>query len=62
MQWYRFYCVVHDRIISGEDLKAEDDAAAIRAVRERDTGYDCELWAGDRRVATIPAEGEPIRF
>ncbi|MBO9624211.1 MAG: hypothetical protein J7500_15995 [Sphingomonas sp.] len=63
MQWYRFYCVVQDKIVSGEDLKAEDDSAAIAAVRERITGHDCELWKGAQRIAAIPADGgEPMRF
>jgi len=61
---YRVYCLdIDGSIMSGEFITAEDDTAAVEAVRKREAPTDCELWLGRNKFALIPAGGgEPIFF
>lgn len=52
---YRLYCLKDGRILSTALFEAKDDVAAIEKARERRSAVDCELWAGSRLVAFIPA-------
>lgn len=51
---YRVYC--HDgarKLVTAEWVEAASDEEAISAVRARYPGLHCELWDGERLVATI---------
>ena len=52
---YRLYCLKDGRILSTALFEADDDVAAIEKARARQSTVDCELWAGSRLVAFIPA-------
>ena len=43
-----------NKVSSGEWIDADDDQAAIEAVKKMMDGHDCELWQGRRLVARIP--------
>jgi hypothetical protein len=42
-----------DKVATAEWIEAEDDEAAIEAVKQAMDGHDCELWQGARLVARI---------
>jgi hypothetical protein len=42
-----------DKVSSGEWIDADDDEAAIEAVKKTMDGNDCELWQGRRLVARL---------
>lgn len=52
---YRLYCLKDGRILSTALFEAQDDVTAIEKARARSSSVDCELWAGSRLVAFIPA-------
>jgi hypothetical protein len=39
--------------LPGEDIHAENDAAAIHQAKRRLDGYDVEVWQGPRYVITL---------
>ena len=55
---YRVYQLGSDGRIEGfaEIINAEDDDAALIAAQRYLKGRALEIWAGDRRVAFIPAD------
>ena len=54
MAEYRLYQLDGvDRVCAGEWIEAENDAAAIEAVRALCKSVDCELWQGDRFITRI---------
>ena len=54
MGHYRVYCIDGGNKIDTADwVDAEDDGAAIAAVRERFPWHKCELWDGPRLVGTV---------
>ena len=63
MAEYRLYCLDRNgRIARRHDIMAEDDARAVTDARTAAPGVSCELWSGSRKVAHLPADGEPILF
>jgi hypothetical protein len=48
-----------NKVSSGEWIDADDDEAAIEAVKKMMDGHDCELWQGRRLVARIPHQDRP---
>jgi hypothetical protein len=51
---YRVYCLDGaDKVASAEWIDADDDEAAIEAVKETHQGDLCELWQGRRHVARL---------
>ena len=52
---YRLYCLKDGRVLSTALFEAKDDVAAMDKARARQSPVDCELWAGGRLVAFIPA-------
>ncbi|NNM77452.1 hypothetical protein HJG53_11095 [Sphingomonas sp. ID1715] len=58
---YKLYCLDRNgRIARRHDIVAEDDAAAVAIGRKIDPAVSCELWSGSRKVALLPAGGEPV--
>ena len=58
---YKLYCLdQRGRISRRHELEAADDDAAIAQARAQFSGMDCELWSGIRKVALLPAQGEPV--
>lgn len=58
---YKIYCLDQKgRISRRHDLEAADDRAAIDAGRAKFPNTTCELWCGTRKVALLPAGGEPV--
>lgn len=58
---YKLYCLdPRGRIQRRHEFEAADDDAAIAAARVRFSGETCELWCGTRKIALIPAGGEPV--
>jgi hypothetical protein len=45
------------RIVSGQDVLADDDANAIRAAHGLYPDTPFEIWNGARRVVTVGGEG-----
>jgi len=60
MPIYRSYCLDVARVIESAEYEAADDADALRLFAKRGDKHDCELWCGDRKVATIPSGSAPI--
>lgn len=61
MAEYKLYCLDQKgRIARRHDLEAPDDASAANAARAQFPDVTCELWCGTRKVALIPAGGEPV--
>lgn len=56
---YRYYCLKKSKIVSGDNLDADDDAAAVRAVQLLGKDADCEVWQGARLVAKISRNDTP---
>lgn len=60
MTGYRLYGLDGlNKVSSGEWIDADDDEAAIEAVKKLMDGRDCELWQGRRLVARIRHQDEP---
>lgn len=58
---YKLYCLdPKGRIQRRHEFEAADDAAAIASARARFPEETCELWCGTRKIALIPAGGEPV--
>ena len=54
---YRAYVFdAKKRILTSDRVKAETDEQALAAVHAAEHGTKCELWDGDRLVATLEAE------
>lgn len=51
---YRSYCLNGTKVVESDEYDAEDDAEALALFALRREKHDCELWCGDRKVATIP--------
>ena len=59
---YKLYCLDGSgRITRRHDFVADDDEAAIEIGRTTAPTVTCELWCGARRVALLPADGEPVQ-
>lgn len=51
---YRFYCLDDNgRIVSGTDVEALDDFAAIEIAQERCKDETIEVWQATRRVIQV---------
>jgi hypothetical protein len=58
---YKLYCLdPNGRIQRRHEYESADDGAAIARARAEFPDETCELWSGTRKVALIPAGGEPI--
>lgn len=54
MAGYRLYRLDGaSKVASAEWIDVDDDPAAIAVARERNDGYECELWQGRRLVARL---------
>ena len=54
MARYKVYCIDGgEKVVSAASFEADDDDAALAAVRERHDGYKCELWQGERLVSRL---------
>ena len=61
MAEYKLYCLDdRGRIRQRHEYEAPDDDAALTRARAEFPNDTCELWSGTRKVALIPAGGEPI--
>ena len=61
MTEYKLYCLDEaGRIKRRHEYEAADDGAAITRARAEFPNDTCELWSGTRKIALIPAGGEPI--
>ncbi len=60
MATYRSYCLDGARVIESAEYEGDDDAEALELFALRGEKSDCELWCGDRKVATIAKGTEPI--
>lgn len=61
MAEYKLYCLDgQGRIHRRFDLVADDDSAAVAAARDMAPEHDCEIWSGTRKVALMPAGGDPV--
>ena len=61
MAEYKLYCLdPKGRIARRHEFEASDDADAIDRARTDHPEESCELWCGTRKVALIPAGGEPV--
>ena len=57
---YRLYCLDGaDKVVTADWIDAADDAAAIDAAEQQHNGRKCELWQGERLVATIDGRRAP---
>ena len=61
MSGYKLYCIDGAGKISAapEIIEAKNDGEALILARAKKLGVPCELWAGNRLVAKIPANGAP---
>jgi hypothetical protein len=58
---YKLYCLdPSGRIQRRHEFEAADDGAAIAGARAQFPEETCELWCGTRKIALIPAGGEPV--
>ena len=58
---YKLYCLDRNgRISRRHEIVADNDADAIAQSRDHEPSTDCELWSGTRKVALLPAGGEPV--
>ena len=58
---YKLYCLdAGGRIARRQEFEAADDAAALAHARAEHAGVNSELWCGARKVALLPAKGEPV--
>ena len=57
MQNYRLYCLDGAKRIAraADVIRAESDEEAVAAARELGKPMACEIWHGQRLVATVPA-------
>lgn len=54
MATYRLYCLDGvGKVASAQWIEADDDSAAIDAAENLHAGRKCELWQGERLVATV---------
>ena len=61
MAEYKLYCLDPEgRIVRRHEFEGADDAGAIGRARSDFLDQTCELWCGTRKVALIPAGGEPV--
>jgi len=51
---YRLYCLDGvNKVASAEWIEADEDEAAIENAKERQDGYECEVWQSSRLVARL---------
>lgn len=51
---YRLYCLDGvNKVASAEWIEADEDEAAIEIAKERQDGYECEVWQSSRLVARL---------
>jgi hypothetical protein len=56
---YRLYCYDGaDKVWSAEWLQAASDEEAIATAQRMDVGIKCEVWEGQRLVATIERQSK----
>ena len=60
MAIYRLLSIANQRVFDRVEYQAEDDTEALALFAIRGETTDCELWCGERRVATIPRGADPI--
>ncbi len=60
MLTYWVFCLEGSRVVHHLDFEADDDEEAIELVTIRREDADCELWCGDRKVATIMRDERPV--
>ena len=60
MATYWVFCLENARVTHHLDYEAEDDAEAMKLMTIRREERDCELWCGDRKVATVTTDNELI--
>ncbi len=60
MTTYRIFCMDGLEIIESADVDADDDREALSLLALRAEVADCELWDGDRLVATIKRGENPM--
>ena len=57
MSEYRLYHLDGTgRVSGGEWIEADDDHAALEMARGRCKALQCEVWQGQRLIATIPID------
>ena len=57
MKTYRVYCYdATNRVVTADSLDAASDEEAIARVEAMGFGTKCEIWEGNRLVATLEAE------
>jgi hypothetical protein len=59
MAIYRLFCLDDGHVVERADYCADDDSEALALFTLRGELTDCELWFGNRLVATIPAGQSP---
>ncbi|KRB79349.1 hypothetical protein ASE00_19760 [Sphingomonas sp. Root710] len=59
MARYFVFLMDGDSIIDRLDFEADDDAEALALLALRREQVDCDMWCGDRFVATIPKGTNP---
>jgi len=62
MARYFIFCMDGETILDQFDFEADDDAEALALLRLRREKVECDLWCGDRLVATIPKGTNPSRI
>ena len=57
LKTYRVYCYdATDKVVTADWLDAASDEEAIARVEAMGFGTKCEIWEGNRLVATLEAE------
>lgn len=59
MARYFVFLMDGDSILDRLDFEADDDAEALALLALRRERADCDMWCGDRFVATIPKGANP---
>ncbi|MBB5710822.1 hypothetical protein [Sphingomonas xinjiangensis] len=60
MQHYRVYKLsdVDGKIVTGDDLHAENDDEAMRAAEDDTNCPTCEVWTGAKRIGLIEKDAK----
>ena len=63
MTEYRLYCLnEHGHFRDAHEITAGSDRVAVAKARELKVPVNCELWSGNRLVASLPAPGRELFF
>ena len=60
MATYWVFCLDGGRVRHHLDFNADDDGEAVELMTIRQEDCDCEVWHGDRKVATMQRGEAPI--